>query len=254
LKAKELPAKQADIIFDTSKHIRVAREHARLTANGGPIGPLFVSRSGLQNAWLASIMLGDSSAAMPRSNLIGYDLPEERVRPSAFELPTPNDISDAASAHLLWQAARLTLREGATPLRSLGRISIRPRVYQFVPLLMALRLDPVRLLIADDVGAGKTIEALPIAREMLDRGEIRRMAVICLPSLCDQWQKELADKFNLDAVAIRSGTVNQLDRHKTSPESIYRHYPIQAASIDFLKSDRNRLRLFGHKPIQQIAG
>ena len=41
---------------------------------------------------------------------------------------------------------------GATPFRSLGKISIRPRTYQFVPLLMALRLDPVRLLIADDVG------------------------------------------------------------------------------------------------------
>ena len=80
----------------------------------------------------------------------------------------------ATSAHLLWQAARLTLRDGATPFRSFGRMSVRPRVYQLVPLLMALRLDPIRLLIADDVGVGKTIEALLIAREMFDRGEIRR--------------------------------------------------------------------------------
>src|SRR4051812_10850483 len=109
------------------------------------------------------------------TDLIGYDLPEERVRPSRFEPPLPEDLADAASAHLLWQAARLTLREGATPFRSLGRITIRPRVYQFVPLLMALRLDSVRMLVADDVGVGKTIEALLIARELLDRGEARRL-------------------------------------------------------------------------------
>jgi hypothetical protein len=41
------------------------------------------------------------------------------------------------------------LRSGAAPFRSLGRISVTPRPYQFVPLIMALRLDPVRLLIAD---------------------------------------------------------------------------------------------------------
>jgi superfamily II DNA or RNA helicase len=174
------------------------------------------------------------------TDLIGYDLPEERVRPSKFDPPSPDDLADAASAHLLWQAARLTLREGATPFRSLGRISIRPRVYQFVPLLMALRLDTMRMLIADDVGVGKTIEALLIARELLDRGEARRLCVLCPPYLCEQWQKELAEKFNLEAVVIRSGTVGQLERRKTGTESIYQYYPIQVASIDFVKSDRNR--------------
>src|SRR3954467_14772030 len=166
------------------------------------------------------------------SDLIGYDLSEERVRPSKFEPPTVGDLSDAASAHLLWQAARLTLREGATPFRSLGRISIRPRTYQFVPLLMALRLDPIRMLIADDVGVGKTIEALLIARELLDRGEIKRLCVLCPPYLCEQWQKELAEKFNLDAVVIRSGTIGQLERRRAGQGSIYRQYPVQVASID----------------------
>jgi superfamily II DNA or RNA helicase len=174
------------------------------------------------------------------TDFVGYDLPEERVRSSRFEPPVAEDLADAASAHLLWQAARLTLREGATPFRSLGRISIRPRVYQFVPMLMALRLEAVRMLIADDVGVGKTIEALLVAREMLDRGEIRRLCVLCPPYLCEQWEKELSEKFNLDAVVIRSGTIGQLERQKSGTESIYQHYPIQVASIDFVKSDRNR--------------
>jgi len=173
-------------------------------------------------------------------NLVGYDLPFERVEPASFPLPEPEDVSDAASAHLLWQAARLTLREGATPFRSLGRISIRPRTYQFVPLLMALRLDPVRLFIADDVGVGKTIEALLIARELLDRGEIRRLCVLCPPYLCEQWAKELAEKFDLDPVVIRSGTVGQLERQTPIGKSIYEHFPVQVASIDFVKTDRNR--------------
>jgi len=60
-------------------------------------------------------------------NLVGGTLPFERVTPASFPLPTAEDVSDATGARLLWQAARLTLREGATPLRSLGRISIRPR-------------------------------------------------------------------------------------------------------------------------------
>jgi len=174
------------------------------------------------------------------SNLVGGSLPLERVSSTTFPPPTADDVSDAASAHLLWQAARLTLREGATPFRSLGRISIRPRTYQFVPLLMGLRLDPVRLLIADDVGVGKTIEALLVARELLDRGEVKRLCVLCPPYLCEQWQQELSEKFNLDAVVIRSGTVNQLDRLKGRETSIYKYFPLQVASIDFVKSDAHK--------------
>ena len=182
------------------------------------------------------------------ADLVGYELPEERVRPSVFPSPTVNDLSDAASAHLLWQAARLTLREGATPFRSLGRISIRPRVYQFVPLLMALRLDPVRLFVADDVGVGKTIEALLVARGLLDRGEVRRLCVLCPPYLCDQWQTELGEKFNLEAVVIRSGTVSQLERRAPAGKSIYEYFPIQVISIDWIKTDRNKHQFLLHCP------
>jgi len=174
------------------------------------------------------------------ANVISYSLGAETIRSAEFPMPRTEDVTNAAGADLLWQASRLILREGASPFRSLGRVSIRPRVYQFVPLLMALRLDPVRMLIADDVGVGKTIEALLIARELYDRGEVRRVCVLCPPYLCDQWQKELSEKFNLDAVVIRSGTVGQLERRRTGTDSIYQHYPLQVASIDFVKSDRNR--------------
>jgi hypothetical protein len=109
-----------------------------------------------------------------RLNELGLD----KIEPAHFPLPNLDQAGDAVGVELLFNAARLTLRDGAGPFRSLGHISCHPRPYQFVPMLMALRLDPIRLLIADDVGIGKTIEALLIAREMLDRGEITRLCVL----------------------------------------------------------------------------
>ncbi len=143
------------------------------------------------------------------SQVLGYTLPYERVEPAQFPLPDPATVQDQAAVRLLLDAARLLLREGAAPFRALGHLSVRPRPYQFVPLLMALRLETVRLLIADDVGVGKTVEAGLIAREMLDRGTAQRIAVLCPPYLCDQWRKELAEKFHIDAEVIRSGTRNE---------------------------------------------
>src|SRR5512139_828960 len=115
----------------------------------------------------------------------------EPVESAAFQLPTRDDVGDFASGQLLREAARLSTRSAAGPFRSFARIAAEPRPYQLVPLMMALKLDPVRLLIADDVGIGKTIEASLIARELLDRGEIKRVAVLCPPQLAEQWVGEM---------------------------------------------------------------
>ncbi|MFN2134982.1 MAG: helicase-related protein, partial [Candidatus Promineifilaceae bacterium] len=181
--------------------------------------------------------------------LLGYSLPYERLTPATFPLPDADVVLDHTAVNLLQQAARLLLREGAAPFRSLGHLSIRPRSYQYVPLLMALRLRAPRLLVADDVGVGKTIEAGLIARELLDRGEIQRTAVLCPPYLCDQWQKELAEKFNIDAVVVRSGTIARLEREKPhSDTSIFQHYPHIVASIDTVKGERYRASFLMHCP------
>ena len=95
----------------------------------------------------------------------------EPVAEAAFPKPDPVQTAGHDAALLLRDALVLSLRRGAGPFRGFGQISVEPRAYQLVPLLMALKLDPVRLLIADDVGIGKTIEAGLIARELLDRGE-----------------------------------------------------------------------------------
>jgi superfamily II DNA or RNA helicase len=116
-------------------------------------------------------------------------------------------------------------------------------------MLMALRLDPVRMLIADDVGIGKTIEALLIAREMLDRGEATRTCVLCPPYLCSQWQQELWDKFRIQAVVIRSGTISQLERDlPPGDHSIFSYYSHIVVSIDYAKSDAHRANFLEHAP------
>ncbi len=174
---------------------------------------------------------------------IGLFMPLERgnVSPATFEPPDPNRAGDAAGGLLLCDAARLNLRAGAAPFRSLGRISVVPRPYQFVPLIMALRLDPVRLLIADDVGVGKTIEAALIAREMLDRGLAKRLAIVCPAHLCEQWETELREKFGIQAAVVQPSTIGRLERGLPRNDlSIYQYYPHLILSIDFVKTDKNR--------------
>ena len=165
----------------------------------------------------------------------------EPIEPAVFPLPQVDQIGDFSSGRLLRDALRLGFRSSAGPFRSFGRIAVQPRPYQFVPLLMALRMDPVRLLIADDVGIGKTVEALLIARELLDTGEARRLTVLCSPQLAEQWRAEMQSKFHLDAELVLPSTVRRLERHLSNlGESIFTRYPITVVSTDFIKSDRHR--------------
>ena len=166
----------------------------------------------------------------------------ETVESAQFGLPDPRDpqqIGDYRSARLLRDAVRLGFRSSAGPFRCAAAIAVEPRPYQLVPLLMALRLDPVRMLIADDVGIGKTIEAGLIAKELLARGEVERLAVLCPPALAEQWQGELSDKFHIDAELVLSSTVGRLERDCGANESLFDRYPFVVVSTDFIKSPRH---------------
>lgn len=170
----------------------------------------------------------------------GVYLPLEvdNLHSAEFTLPSPEHPGDFIEGQLLRDAARLALRSGAGPFRSFGRISVRPRPYQLVPLMMALKLDPVRLLIADDVGVGKTVEAGLIVRELLERGEVQRMCVLCPPHLCEQWQRELWEKFHIDATIVRSSTFAQLvNQIPNMDQTVYSYFPHLIVSIDFAKGD-----------------
>ncbi|HXE71180.1 MAG TPA: DEAD/DEAH box helicase, partial [Candidatus Nitrosotenuis sp.] len=169
-------------------------------------------------------------------------LPElEKVEPARFDWPDPSRVGDHRTCRLLREAVRLGFRSSTGPFRCLARLAFEPRPYQLVPLLMALKLDPVRLLIADDVGVGKTIEALLVARELLDRGEARGLAVLCPPHLAEQWQAEMSHKFHLEAELVLPGTVGRLERGLPPRRGLFEHYPCTVVSTDFIKADRHRL-------------
>ncbi len=170
----------------------------------------------------------------------GIYLPLEQVEQATFDLPDPTQMGDYRSCRLLRDAVRLGFRSSAGPFRSFARIAVEPRPYQFVPLLMALKLDPVRILIADDVGIGKTIEACLIARELIDRGEVNGLAVLCPPHLAEQWQAELRAKFHIDAELVLPSTATRLERNCRLGQSLFEVYPHVIVSMDFIKSDRRR--------------
>lgn len=172
--------------------------------------------------------------------LIYLPLERQSVQPATFPWPTVAQARNHAASQLLLDALQLKLRSGAGPFRSFGNIAVEPRAYQLVPLLMALKQPTVRLLVADDVGVGKTIEGALIARELLDRGEIQRMTVLCPPHLCEQWQRELSERFNIQAAVVRSNSADRLERNLPPGTSLFHAHPFTVVSLDYIKSERRR--------------
>ncbi len=166
--------------------------------------------------------------------------PEDKWKKAVFPEPQLKDINDFETAKLLFDASRLSFRNAAGPFRCMGKLSFRPRSYQILPLVMALQLPVIRMLIADDVGVGKTIEALIILKEMMERGEVKSFAVICQPHLCEQWQSELKDKLDIHAEIIRSGTISAIERKLVGSDSVFKQIPYQVISIDYVKNDKRK--------------
>nr|WP_281771021.1 helicase-related protein [Lautropia mirabilis] len=208
-------------------------------------GREWVVQSDSRPDWLR---LRPLSGADDESIALIPELELQPVKPATFAWPSPIQAGNHAGALLLRDALRLTLRAGAGPFRSFGNIAVEPRSYQLVPLLMALRLSTVRLLIADDVGVGKTIEAGLIVRELLDRGEIARLAILCPPHLVEQWQSELETRFNLQAIALTSATAARIERNLPHGVRLFDHHPVVVVSLDYIKSERHREQFLAAAP------
>ncbi|MEE6261183.1 helicase-related protein [Plantactinospora sonchi] len=159
----------------------------------------------------------------------------EQVTSATFALPDPTDAGNASRAGLLRTALRIGFRSTGGPFRSLGGLAVEPRPYQLVPLLMALRQDTVRLLVADDVGIGKTVESGLIAAELMAQGDADGLAVLCSPALAEQWQRELAEKFGIAAELVLPGTVRRLEKDLVGAQSVFDRYRHVVVSTDYIK-------------------
>ncbi len=190
-----------------------------------------------REGWLALRPLSGSEADRV---VLKPELELQPVEPARFELPADALVTTQVNAVLLADALRLTLRRGAGPFRSAAQIAFEPRVYQLVPLLMALRLQVPRLLIADDVGIGKTIEAGLILRELYDRGELDAFAVLCPPHLVEQWTGELSTRVGLEAVAVTAGTAARLERGLPVHQTLFNAHPFTVVSLDYIKAEKRR--------------
>jgi superfamily II DNA or RNA helicase len=172
--------------------------------------------------------------------ILDPSLETQPVAAARFDLPTDAAPTVQSKAALLADAMRLTLRRGAGPFRSAAQLAFEPRTYQLVPLLMALRLQVPRLLIADDVGIGKTIEAGLILRELMDRGEVDGFSVLCPPHLVEQWVGELKQRFGIEAVAVTSGSAARLERGLPLAQTLFDAYPYTVVSLDYIKAEKRR--------------
>lgn len=107
--------------------------------------------------------------------------------------------------------------------------------YQLYPLLKSLLMPRISLLLADDVGLGKTIEAGLIISELVARGRLKRAMIICPASLQLQWKEELKEKFNLDFEIIDRRKMFELQKEfgiNTNPWTVY---PRVITSMDYIR-------------------
>lgn len=123
-------------------------------------------------------------------------------------------------------------------LQSPFRSGIEIEDYQLDPVVRALQMPRVNLLIADDVGLGKTIEAGLVLQELILRHRVRTALVLCPASLQVQWRDQMRDKFGLEFRIIDSAALKDLRRRRGLQVNPWTHFPRLITSMDFIKRDR----------------
>src|ERR1035441_8754215 len=155
-------------------------------------------------------------------------------------LPEPTSFDDPRRLQAFLDAVRwgaISQSDDRT-LHSPFRSGIEIDDYQLDPVVRALSMHRVNLLIADDVGLGKTIEAGLVVQEMILRHRVRSVLIVCPSSLQLQWRDEMRDKFGLEFRIVDSEGISQLRRKRGIHVNPWSHFPRLITSIDFLKRER----------------
>ena len=168
-------------------------------------------------------------------------LDEPNALPDPASDPMPPEDFDALLRAARWTALSPWLDPdgdgplGPQPVASPFHGGVRIENYQLVPLLKALSMPRVSLLIADDVGLGKTVEAGLILTELLLRRRIRRVLVLTPASLRHQWRDELRDKFSLRFEIVDRKATDGLRRRLGMDANPWRSFDRIVASYHYLR-------------------
>jgi SNF2 family DNA or RNA helicase len=160
---------------------------------------------------------------------------DERVGlPDATGFDAPKKF-DAFFNAVRWGAiSSADVRSLQSPFRS----GITIEDYQLDPLVRAVQMPRANLLVADDVGLGKTIEAGLVVQELLLRNRARTVFIVCPSSLQIQWRDQMRDKFGLEFRIVDSELMKELRRSRGLHTNPWSHFPRLISSIDFIKRDR----------------
>jgi superfamily II DNA or RNA helicase len=153
-------------------------------------------------------------------------------------LPSITGQDDSATLEAFLDAVRWGAATNADRgfLQAPFRSGVSIENFQLDPLVRAIDMARVNLLIADDVGLGKTIEAGLVIQEMLLRHRARTVLIICPASLQEKWRMEMLEKFGLDFRVVDTGYIKQLRRDRGIHANPWTSHPRLIASMDWVKS------------------
>lgn len=157
--------------------------------------------------------------------------------------PMPAEDFDALLRAARWSASMPFLDPDGTgpldrqPIASPFHGAVQVEDFQLVPLLKALRMPRVNLLLADDVGLGKTIEAGLILSELLLRRRIQRVLILTPASLRTQWRDEMWDKFSLRFDLVDREQTHALRRRLGMDANPWRSHSRIIASYHYLRQE-----------------
>lgn len=164
--------------------------------------------------------------------------PFERIEPVATPIQ-PTRAAQLPSFRVYHDAFLLDQALGPRALLAAqpGRLRIAP--YQLVPVMRALAMPRPRLLLADDVGLGKTVEAGLVLAELIARRRAHRI-LICCPAgpLLGQWQREMRERFGLRFRALDAGALQEIRYENELGANPFDHVALGIVSIDFAKQEK----------------
>ncbi|MCG3207809.1 MAG: RNA polymerase-associated protein RapA [Anaerolineae bacterium] len=203
--------------------------------------PAFVPGNVIQvrrRLWRVDARHGDvltATAIDGQTDQIQFYIPFEDIHPGELPLPSSEQVGTWQAQQLLLRAYRLSMLHGTAPLLSLQRSRVIPKDYQLVPVVMSLEMPRVRLLLADDVGLGKTIEAGLILTELLVRQLARRILIIVPANLREQWREALDYFFHISPRIISTRHRREMERELPAGTNPWEAYPVLITSVDYAK-------------------